>query len=478
MAMMKSGGRLFDDSTYAVAVCNPDGTAIAGGEALAAPLQYYDGASAVDAQGTVARGLLVDPSATRLDGGVDDLATARVVHVIGGTDGSNFQAAKTSSAGVLQVDVLSGGGGGTQYTEGDTDASITGSAMLWEDGSDTLRSVSAAKPLPVNVVAGAAGGTQYTEADTDASITGTAILWEDTSDTLRAVSAAKPLPVSLDAAALAALETIQVGSIAAGDNNIGNVDIVTMPSVALDAGTLSALETISIGTALPAGTNNIGDVDVLSLPALPAGNNNIGDVDIASIAAGDNNIGNVDIVSHPALPAGTNNIGDVDVLTLPGVAGTVAHDAADSGNPVKIGGRARTADVTAVAQDDRVDTVATILGKQVVQNYALPGHFTDDDVTTLTNTTAADVIAAPGAGIRLYITEITVTNAHATVGTKVEIRDGTTVMRQVYAAAAGGGASITFPTPLRLTANTALTARNVTTGADVDVSASGYTAAE
>lgn len=38
--------------------------------------------------------------------------------------------------------------------------------------------------------------TQYTEGDTDATVTGTAILWEDTGDTLRAVSAAKPLPVT------------------------------------------------------------------------------------------------------------------------------------------------------------------------------------------------------------------------------------------------------------------------------------------
>lgn len=41
-------------------------------------------------------------------------------------------------------------GGGTQYTEGDTDASITGTAILWEDGSDTLRPVSASKPLPIS----------------------------------------------------------------------------------------------------------------------------------------------------------------------------------------------------------------------------------------------------------------------------------------------------------------------------------------
>lgn len=75
---------------------------------------------------------------------------------------------------------------------------------------------------------------------------------------------------------------------------------------------------VNLTAALPAGTNNIGDVDVLTLPALPAGTNNIGDVDIASaLPAGDNNIGNVDVVTLPALPAGTNNIGDVDVLSLP-----------------------------------------------------------------------------------------------------------------------------------------------------------------
>lgn len=53
---------------------------------------------------------------------------------------------------------ISSFGGGTQYTEGDTDASITGTAMLWEDTSDTLRAVSAAKPLPVNIISGAGSG--------------------------------------------------------------------------------------------------------------------------------------------------------------------------------------------------------------------------------------------------------------------------------------------------------------------------------
>lgn len=52
------------------------------------------------------------------------------------------------------VSTFSGSGSGTEYTEGDTDSTITGQAMLWEDTSDTLRAVSASKPLPI----GDAGG--------------------------------------------------------------------------------------------------------------------------------------------------------------------------------------------------------------------------------------------------------------------------------------------------------------------------------
>lgn len=64
--------------------------------------------------------------------------------------------------------------------------------------------------------------------------------------------------------------------------------------------------TLATNVPLPAGTNNIGDIDVLTLPALPAGNNNIGDVDVASIAAGNNNIGDVDVATVPTDPFGTN----------------------------------------------------------------------------------------------------------------------------------------------------------------------------
>ena len=62
-------------------------------------------------------------------GNTESPVTARCVSV----DGLSFEAC----------------GGGTQYTEGATDTTITGTAILWEDAADTLRAVSTAKPLPV-----------------------------------------------------------------------------------------------------------------------------------------------------------------------------------------------------------------------------------------------------------------------------------------------------------------------------------------
>ena len=50
--------------------------------------------------------------------------------------------------------------------------------------------------------------------------------------------------------------------------------------------------------------------------------------------------------------------------TLPGIAGDVAHDSADSGNPVKIGAKAvaHGANPTAVAADERTNLYANRAG--------------------------------------------------------------------------------------------------------------------
>jgi hypothetical protein len=189
-------------------------------------------------------------------------------------------------------------------------------------------------------------------------------------------------------------------ALVAGTANIGDVDVLTLP-------------------ALPAGTNNIGDVDVLTLPALPAGDNNIGNVDIVTmpsvtLAAGTANIGDVDVLSLPALPAGTNNIGDVDVLTLPGIAGTVAHDAADSGNPVKVGAVACSSFPTGVANSDRVNNIADLFGRQLTAHIdpTMQVHINKTYTSAQTGTDVWD----PTAGKRIAVTSVVIGSYGTTAG--------------------------------------------------------------
>lgn len=113
----------------------------------------------------------------------------------------------------------------------------------------------------------------------------------------------------------------------------------------------------------------------------------------------------------------------------------------------------------------------------VVGLYASAADSVDGESALLADDTAGNVIAAQGSGVRLYVTEITVTNADADTATWVEIRSGTTVRRHVYAGTEGGGGTFRYPKPLRLGDNEALTARCLDTGASVRVAASGYRAA-
>ena len=207
-----------------------------------------------------------------------------------------------------------------------------------------------------------------------------------------------------------------------------------------------------------------------------------------------------------ALPAGANaigklaansgvDIGDVDVLTLPNVTlaagtntnemvGDAAHDAAIAGNPVRIGGRALTADYTAVAAGDTADFITTLTGKQVMYPYANPNNTWSYAAPAggLVTTTAVTIKAAAGANVRNYITDIQVVNSHATVSTELTINDGAagTVLWRGWLQAAGGGYSIHFNTPLRGTANTLLEIDEITATGTTGVlfDAQGFTAAE
>ena len=138
------------------------------------------------------------------------------------------------------------------------------------DGADsgikaTVKDLTNANPLTVAITDGNGdqitsfgGGTQYTEGDTDTSITGTALMWEDTSDTLVVASATKPIPVS------ATLDTTGLATEAKQDTIITHVD-----------GVETVLGTIDADTSILAGAVTAGKVQAEVTNTVTVGSHNV-----------------------------------------------------------------------------------------------------------------------------------------------------------------------------------------------------------
>ena len=173
---------------------------------------------------------------------------------------------------------------------------------------------------------------------------------------------------------------------------------------------------------------------------------------------------------------GVNVIGTVPV-TATGVAGTAAHDAVVSGSPVRIAGRAVTANYTGVATGDVADIVTTVVGAQIVKPYGIPeADWQYGSVTPITTTADLVVKAAAAAGIRNYVTGFQYQNTNATP-TNIQIKDGSTVIWAGQAPAnMNHPAVIMFNTPLKGTAAAAINIACGSTGASVLVAVQGYIA--
>ena len=154
------------------------------------------------------------------------------------------------------------------------------------------------------------------------------------------------------------------------------VDIVgSLPAGTAAIGKLAANSGVDIGDvdilSIAAGDNNIGNVDIVTLPALVAGSANIGDVDVASIAAGDNNIGNVDVVSS-ALPTGASTLAEQQSQTTH--LATIAGDTTDIETAVEL-------------LDDTVATLGTTTYTEATTKGLIVGAVRRDADTTLVDTT-------------------------------------------------------------------------------------------
>ena len=296
-----------------------------------------------------------------------------------------------------------------------------------------------------------------------------------------------------------------IDSIAAGDNNIGNVDVVTLP--ALVAGTAA------IGKLVANSGVDIGDVDVLSIAA---GDNNIGNVDLSVIpGTGATNLGKaidtatgatdtgvlalatrddalgaltpiegdtvglrtdangalwthddaldaalsgselqVDVVA--ALPAGTNNIGDVDVLTIAAGDNNIGNVDLASAIPAGTNNIGDVDVLTIAAGDNNIGNVDVVTLPALVAGTAAIGKLLPSDVDVTTNTNHAQkyytsagaatdgIIWSPAAGKRWHITTLTIQiSAAATVTLEDDLAGGDSA---IYKAefAANSGIVLTF----------------------------------
>lgn len=246
-------------------------------------------------------------------------------------------------------------------------------------------------------------------------------------------------------------------------------------------------------------TTNGLDVDVTRLPALPTGANVIG----AVTQSGTWNIGS--ITTLPSVTIGTFpdnepfNVAQMNGVAVSmgnGVSGTgvqrvtiasdstgqiianggVAHDGADSGNPIKAGAKAETSlsTITTVADGDRTNLYAGIDGVLITRPHA---NLEDrvSGVASITDGSSTQVIAAQGAGIRFCATTLVVSNSSATNVT-VDIRDGTagSVLMTVPAAANMGGGVVPLQMPICTTANTIFAADPSAAASTVAVTAVGF----
>jgi hypothetical protein len=139
--------------------------------------------------------------------------------------------------------------------------------------------------------------------------------------------------------------------------------------------------------------------------------------------------------------------------------GNVAHDAADSGNPIKIGARVLLAPgaATACAAADRTDLIADGDGALLTRGVAIADLLTER-VSNTNGTSTASAIFTTGAGVRNVIKTIVVHNAHASTNGYVDLLDGSggTILMTIPLPANGGAVVPLGDCPIKTTANTAL----------------------
>lgn len=353
-----------------------------------------------------------------------------------------------SQANPFPVTVVSGG------------TATTGSAVVDSSGVQ----YSGSNPLPVTVVAGASTSTKAQIGNSDGDY-----------------SVANPLPVS----ATLTLPSGQGDSatatrfVQAGDS-VSSTNILTFngntPSTGLNETTVGVLRTVLM-------TDSISSVNLVTLngtaPATGLNETTVGvlrtvlmtdsAVSVTSQATGLNettggvlrvvqmtdSIASVKVVSPVAQGDDTSAIRVIhagNASQSVSASGDVASASADSGNPVKVGGVAKTGLITAVADGSRVNSVFDKLGRQLTRLNAR--ELIATAYVSLTNGTET-TLATASAGQYLDLVYIMGANTSGSAQ-QIDIRalsGGNIVLSLYIPANSTAGVSLPVPFPQDATGN-------------------------
>lgn len=381
-----------------------------------------------------------------------------------------------------------------------TPVSSTGGGPI-EDGVDsnikaTVKDYSNSNPLTTVLVdtngdpyvASGSSGVQYTEGDVDASVTGTAVMWRTSGNVMTPVDSSNPLPTSIASLPLpsgastsakqdsqtALLTTIDADTSALAGCVSGTelqVDVVTMPAVTVTGVATAANQVLEqalltdIVTYTSATSNHLGDVVQDDGSTAPTKGLQVGGIDgsgnfqrMSTDTSGRPNVninGTVPVSGTvAATQSGTWNITNISgTVSLPTGAATLAEqqtqtaslsvlDDWDESDRAKVNIIVGNAGVTGNTGTVDAGTQRVCLAT----NVALPAgtnNIGDVDVLTLpalaagtntignvhlvptppnmlrasvqiTGTTSQQVVAAPGSNVYLVLWSITIANFTAT----------------------------------------------------------------
>src|SRR3990167_835341 len=279
------------------------------------------------------------------------------------------------------------------------------------------------------------------------------------------------------------------------------VDVLTLPAITgtvtanLSATDNAVLDAIEADTTTIAGAVSGSEmqVDVLTMPAIDtelttadldtgAGTDTRAVVGLVGSASGGGGLIPASATDGPLANLGANNdgaatlaaettkvIGTVTIAAAQTLApvttvstltgGAIAHDAADSGNPHKIGAKVETSPkgITLAADADRTDLYADADGLLMVKLNTSLADVISERVTDTAGTSAAFTTFGAVASTKNYVTSIALYNSSATNGF-VDFRDGTAgAVLWTMPLPTLGGSVISSAVPLfKTSANTAL----------------------